>query len=126
MNINQKQEYGYGLATMGYKYTNIIRLNYKIRDRILDNLMNKLLKRPDVNIVWACIEPDLDKITNKIDPFTNHVHFAWKGGELTKHQLSNSMKLNRKHLRNTLVLNKSLEYFTKHLGKSLSYHNFYS
>ena len=129
-------EYAQGLTSMGFNYHNLFRMyrdtgNNKIYPKQLDWFMNNLIKRVDIEYAWACIEPDIDKMTKAIDPKSNHVHFAWlnnKNKELNRSQLANSMRINRQRLLLTKPIEtqlKAMDYFTKHIGKSLSYHNIY-
>ena len=123
--IEYNLQYAKGLDSYGFNYTNIIRIdNNKISSKKIDFYMNNLIKRPDIDIIFACVEPDIDKLTSAIDPFTNHVHFAWKGKDLSRGVLANSMRAQRRFLRSNQTIS-GMAYFTKHLGKSLSYHNIY-
>ena len=92
----------------------------------LDWYMQNLVKRSNIDFVWACIEPDIDKFTGAVDRSSNHVHFAYSGKHLSKNSLASYMRINRKYLRDTRSLTDSMSYFTKHIGKSLSYHNLYT
>ena len=131
MNNFNRDNYGKSLAGMGFNYHNIIRINSeiisnKVYPKQLDYYMNNLARRGDIDIIWACIEPDIDKINNYVHKDSNNVHFAWKSSNtLSKHQLANYMKLNRVYLKDTRPIINHMSYFTKHIGKSLSYHNFY-
>lgn len=129
MNTTQRQAYGKALSEMGFTYHNVIRYRRNngydlINDKQLDWFMNNLVKNPEIDRVWACIEPDIDKATGYVYK-SNHVHFAYTGKELTNHQLSKWMRINRAYLLNSEPLEGSMSYFTKHLGKSLSHHNIY-
>ena len=132
MTTIQRKEYGNALSKMGFNYHNIIRYRSyepngidKIYPKSLDRYMNNLLKRPDISMVWACVEPDYDKYTGQTYS-SNHVHFAYVGNKsLSNDQLSNYMRVNRYYLLNTEPVVNGMGYFTKHLGKDLSYHNIY-
>ena len=128
---------------MGFTHHNIVRYRrydkYRAEDSIVNDLstdklfigqvdwyMQNLVKRSNIDFVWACIEPDIDKFTSDIDRTSNHVHFAYSGKYLSKNSLASYMRINRKFLRETRSLTDSMSYFTKHIGKSLSYHNLYT
>ena len=117
-------DYARGLSSMKFDYNNIIRTDRKVNYRQVDWFMNNLVKRPDIDMVFACIEPDICKITGSIDRYSNHIHFAVKGKELSRGVLANSIRVNRMFLRENRSVT-GMAYFTKHIGKSLSYHNIY-
>ena len=142
MEILNRIEYGNSLANMCFTHHNIIRyrrydkyisknsivpdlssdrLNYKQ----VDWYMKNLVKQSTIDLAWACIEPDIDKITGYQHKCSNHLHFAYKGKYLSKNTLANYMRVKRDYLRDTKSINDSMAYFTKHLGKSSSYHNLY-
>ena len=122
--VKYNKEYASGLSLYGFNYNNIIRLDYKVSYKKVDYLMNNLMRRPDIDMIFACIEPDICKITGNIDRHSNHIHFAVKGKELSRGVLANSMRVNRMFLRENRSVT-GTDYFTKHIGKSLSYHNIY-
>lgn len=130
MTTVNRREYGKALSTYGFNYHNVIRYRRdsgidKVSKRQVDWYMNNLLKRPDISMVWACVEPDYDKYTGQTYS-SNHVHFAYVGNKsLSNDQLSNYMRVNRYYLLNTEPVVNGMGYFTKHLGKDLSYHNIY-
>lgn len=151
MNTKERLRYGKGLASMGFTHHNILRIGRK--DKYISNVnkavkdeysifndltsdkvnykqvdwyMKNLVKRSNIDYVWACIEPDIDKYTGAVDRSSNHVHFAFSGKHLSKNSLSSYMRVNRVYLRDTQVITDSMGYFTKHMGKSLSYHNIYT
>ena len=96
----------------------------KISRKQLDWYMNNLLKRKEVSMAWACIEPDIDPYTKKQG--STHVHFAYSSIiNLTLLQLSKFMRINRTFLRESHPLDFSMGYFTKHV-KNLLYHNLYA
>ena len=83
MTTVNRREYGKALSTYGFNYHNVIRYRRdsgidKVSKRQVDWYMNNLLKRPDVSMVWACVEPDYDKYTGQTYN-SNHVHFAYVG-----------------------------------------------
>ncbi len=131
MNNMDRIQYGQSLYTMGFNYHNTIRFyrdsgNNKVYPLQLDYYMKNLSKRSDIEYLWACIEPDIDKLTSYIYKYSNNVHFAWKSSKtLTNHQLANYLRINRSYIGETREITNSMEYFSKHIGKSLSYHNFY-
>ena len=120
------KQYAQGLSTMGFNYNNILRRDYKMSYRQLDWHMNNLIKRDDIDVIFACIEPDICKLTRAIDNTSNHVHFAWKGRDMSRGLLANSMRIKRSYVWHTWMVDNGMSYFTKHLGKSLSYHNIYT
>jgi hypothetical protein len=116
--------YAQGLAQFGFNYHNIIRPQYRINNKRLDWYMTNLVKDSNVDVAFACIEPDICKITNK--PYgTNHIHFAYKGPLMSREYLSKRIRCKKYYLLDTWSIPNNLDYFTKHLGKSLSYHNIY-
>ena len=134
--IESRIEYGKALDSMGFNYHSIIRYkrydidnevsSEKISRKQLDWYMNNLLKRKEVSMAWACIEPDIDPYTKKHLGST-HVHFAYNSIlDLTLLQLSKFMRINRTFLRESHPLDFSMGYFTKHVGKNLLYHNLYA
>ena len=133
MTATQRREYGNALSNMGFNYHNIIRYRSydsngkdKVYPNTLDRYMNKLIKRADISMAWACIEPDIDPYTKKHLGST-HVHFAYSSIiNLTLLQLSKFMRINRTFLRESHPLDFSMGYFTKHVGKNLLYHNLYA
>jgi hypothetical protein len=133
MTATQRREYGNALSNMGFNYHNIIRYRSydsngkdKVYPNTLDRYMNKLIKRADISMAWACIEPDIDLQTGH-KWGTNHVHFAYVGNKRLSHwQLSKSMGINREFLRDTQPIVRGMGYFTKHMGKDLLYHNLYA
>ena len=85
MTTVNRREYGKALSTYGFNYHNVIRYRRdsgidKVSKRQVDWYMNNLLKRPDVSMVWACVEPDYDKYTGQTYS-SNHVHFAYVGNK---------------------------------------------
>ena len=143
MLIKDRISYGKSLANMGFTHHNIIRFRrydkYRAEDSIVNDLssdklnykqvdwyLNNLVKRSTIDFAWACIEPDIDKLTGSIDRSSNHVHFAYRGKHLGKNTLASYMRINREFLRDTQSLTDSMGYLTKHIGKSLSYHNLYT
>ena len=150
MNVANRIEYGKSLASMGFTHHNIIRyrrydsnifkVNKAVKDEYsiyndttsdklhskqVDWYMNNLIKRNNIDFVWACIEPDIDKDTGYVHRLSNNIHFAYKGNYLSKNSLASYMRINREYLRDTHSLTDGMGYFTKHIGKSLSYHNLY-
>jgi len=133
--IESRIEYGKALDSMGFNYHNIIRYkryqhnqvsSEKISTKQLDWYMKNLLKRKEVSMAWACIEPDIDPYTKKHLGST-HVHFAYNSIlDLSLLQLSKFMRINRVFLRESRPLDFSMGYFTKHTGKNLLYHNLYA
>ena len=124
LTVDYNKEYASGLSGLGFNYNNIIRMDNKVSFKKVDYLMNNLIRRPDIDMIFACIEPDICKITGSIDRHSNHIHFAVKGKELSRGVLANSMRVNRMFLRENKSVT-GMAYFTKHIGKSLSYHNLY-
>ena len=119
-------QYGYGLSQYGFNYHNVLRIPYgKVKFDRVDWWMNNLIKNKYVDMAFACIEPDIDKMNKQVDPESNHLHFAWKGKKMNRGMLANSMRAKRMFLRDTYAIYDSMSYFTKHIGKSLSYHNLY-
>ena len=139
MLIKDRISYGRSLANMGFTHHNIIRyrrydsnisnINKAVKDEYsiyndlssdklnfkqVDWYMQNLVKRGNIGFVWACIEPDIDKLTSAIDPSSNHIHFAYRGKHLSKNTLASYMRINRKYLRDTRSLTDSMSYFTKH------------
>jgi len=146
--IKMNKDYGNELMKMGFNQHNVYRNkqrtyssdttyrnelytrnhNTKTTSTELDWYMNNLLKRNDIDLIWACIEPDIDKITNEVDKYSNNVHFSFRVKQnslLSKYQLANYMNVDRHKILETKPIENSMAYFTKHLGKSLSYHNLY-
>mgnify|MGYP003322489660 CR=1 FL=1 len=85
MTTVNSREYGKALSTYGFNYQNIIRYRRdsgidKVSKRQVDWYMNNLLKRLDISMVWACVEPDYDKYTGQTYS-SNHVHFAYVGNK---------------------------------------------
>ena len=70
-NINRAVEDEYSI----YNDLSSDKLNYKQVDWYLNNLV----KRSTIDFAWACIEPDIDKLSGSIDKSSNHVHFAYRG-----------------------------------------------
>ena len=143
MLIKDRKSYGNSLTRMGFTHHNIIRFRrydpYIAKGSIVNDIssdkmyssqvdwyMQNLVRRSNIDLVWACVEPDIDKFTGAIDKSSNHVHFAYRGKHLSKNTLASYMRINRKYLRDTRSLTDSMGYFTKHIGKSLSYHNLYT
>ena len=71
MTTVNRREYGNALSTYGFNYHNVIRYWRdsgidKVSKRQADWYMNNLLKRPDISMAWACVEPEYDKYTGQI------------------------------------------------------------
>ena len=86
-------------------------------DRVMDNLVN----RKSIISALAFVEQD--------DYHNNHLHFTWDCPiELTRKQISNTMRTNIMYIRDIEPINnveEAIRYFTKRLGKTGSYHNIY-
>ena len=53
--IEYNLQYAKGLDSYGFNYTNIIRIdNNKISSKKIDFYMNNLIKRHDIDIIFAC------------------------------------------------------------------------
>lgn len=98
--------------------------------RDLDTMMDRLINNNNISLIWACIEPDIDKVTREVDKHSNHVHFAYKteyDNELIpKYRMAKLLGVDRHNLQQSEYIKDSMAYFTKHIGKSLSYHNIYA
>lgn len=126
MLISQKynREYAKGLAQYGFEYHSIIRPQSRINWKRCDWYMQNLIKQRNVDIIFACIEPDICKITNK--PFgSNHIHFAWAGAKMHRKELVKKVRCKDFKMLEPMPIYNGMDYFSKHLGKSLSYHNIY-
>ena len=126
MLISQKynREYAKGLAELGFEYHSIIRPHYKINYKRCDWYMQNLIKQRNVDIIFACTEPDIDKYTNKPSGY-NHIHFAWAGAKMHRKELVKKIRCKDIMLKEPMPIYNGMDYFSKHLGKSLSYHNYY-
>ena len=122
--IRSSISYAQGLAQLGFDYHSIIRPQYKINNKRLDWYMNNLVRSKKVEMVFACIEPDIDKYTCKPSGY-NHIHFAYKGNRMTRGEARRIIRCKDYFLRDIMPVYNGMDYFTKHLGKSLSYHNIY-
>ena len=134
--IRSSISYAQGLAQLGFDYHSIIRPQYRINNKRLDWYMNNLVRSKKVEMVFACIEPDIDKYTCKGEaqyhPLHqckpsgyNHIHFAYKGKRMTRGEARRIIRCKDYFLRDIMPVYNGMDYFTKHLGKSLSYHNIY-
>ena len=134
--IRSSISYAQGLAELGFDYNSIIRPQYRINNKRLDWYMNNLVRSKKVDMVFACIEPDIDKYTCKGEaqyhtlhqckPYGyNHIHFAYKGNRMTRGEARRIIRCKDYFLRDIMPVYNGMDYFTKHLGKSLSYHNIY-
>ena len=85
--IRSSISYAQGLAQLGFDYHSIIRPQYRINNKRLDWYMNNLVRSKKVDMVFACIEPDIDKYTCKPSGY-NHIHFAYKGNRMTRGEAS--------------------------------------
>ena len=145
--VMMNQAYGNELMDMGFNQHSVFRFKYKDREsqehynrgsytksvntkttsNQLDKMIHHLLNYPDIELIWACIEPDIDKVTSAIDRYTNHVHFAYKTKDnINKNLLAKYMGTSPVNVRKPQLIKESMTYFTKHIGKSLSYHNLYT
>jgi len=145
--VKMSQAYGDELMNMGFNHHSIFRFKYKDRESQeqfsrgshtekvqqkttsfqLDKMMNYLSKHRDIELIWACIEPDIDKVSRAIDRYSNHVHFAYKTkSEINKRLLAKYMCTHHVNVREPQPIRDSMKYFTKHIGKSLTYHNIYA
>ena len=140
-NTTYSKQYAEGLASMQFDYHNILRTTSKVYNEVLDiwethslklsigrldYYMRNLVRTKGIEVAFACIEPDIDKYTGKVDPTSNNIQFAWRGKELSRGHLANMMKCKRMHIRDTWKMVDNHSYFVKHLGTSLSYHNIYA
>ena len=78
LSANKQKKYIQLTKFYGYKYLNGDRKQDKSRENLgwiwanpknpkqLDYYMNNLARRGDIDIIWACIEPDIDKINNYV------------------------------------------------------------
>ena len=118
-----------------FNYQSVIRLNNntyqdnytkvynnKMSNSYVDKVMDNLVNRKLITQAIAFIEYD--------DNLNNHLHFAWHCPiELTRKQLSNTMRTNIKYIRNIEPINgveAALRYFTKRIEATNSYQNMYA
>jgi len=96
--------------------------NNKISSNYVDSLMDRLVKRKSITGVIAFIEQD--------DYHNNHLHFAWYCPvELTREQLSSTMRINIKHIINVEPIDgveAAIGYYTKRTETTNSFHNIYA
>ena len=93
----------------------------KIGQDYVDRVMDNLVRRKSISSALAFVEQD--------DYHNNHLHFTWDCPiELTRKQISNTMRTNIMYIRDIEPINnveEAIRYFTKRLGKTGSYHNIY-
>ena len=118
-----------------FNYQSVIRLNNnkyqdnytkvynnKMSNSYVDKVMDNLVRRKSITGAIAFIEYD--------DNLNNHLHFAWYCPvELTREQLSSTMRINIKHIINVEPIDgveAAIGYYTKRTETTNSFHNIYA
>ena len=122
-------------SSLEFNYHSVIRLksfkdyseyytrpyNSKMSIGYIDRIMDNFVKRRVVDYAVAFLEQD--------DYLNNNLHFSWKSSiELSRSQISNSMRTNQRYIRDVLPIeniDQAMSYFSKRLYNKGSYTNMY-
>lgn len=115
--MNDLNKYAASLVNMAnWDKTTVIRTYYKLKPHVMEKKLQKLAARKNVDRIFASLEPDHEKL--------NHLHLALAGRNITKRQISNSMRVEEKHILNIEKIRdkkQCLQYVSKHLIREQRY-----